>query len=59
MGFNLTHDEFLAIRFHMGLRNKKSHPLYTEALTNQLCFLVHKSDGRSASLGTGFGYERR
>lgn len=59
LGFKLTHDEFLAIRFHMSLRNKKSHPLYTEALTNQLRYLVHKSDGMSASLGTGFGYERR
>lgn len=58
LGFKLTQEEFLAIRFHMSLRNKKSHPLYTEALASQLRYLVHKSDGRSASLGTGFGYDK-
>lgn len=58
LGFKLTQEEFLAIRFHMSLRNKESHPLYTEALASRLRYLVHKSDGRSASLGTGFGYDK-
>ena len=53
LGFKLTHDEFLAIRFHMSLRNKESHHLYGDALASQLRYLVHKSDGKSAKCSTG------
>ena len=53
LGFKLSHDEFLAIRFHMGLRNKKSHFLYRDALASQLRHLVHQSDGKSAGCKVG------
>ena len=53
LGFKLTQDEFLAIRFHIGLKNKKSHRLYREALDCRLGKLVHKSDGKSAGMSVG------
>ena len=53
LGFKLTQDEFLAIRFHMGLRNKQSDPHYREAKASRLCYLVHKSDGKSAGCKVG------
>lgn len=53
LGFTLTKEEFLAIRFHMSLRNKHEHYLYCEALHNPLRTLVHKADGQSASLCKG------
>ena len=53
LGFKLTQDEFLAIRFHMSLRNKESHHLYRDALSSQLRYLVHVSDGKSAKRFVG------
>jgi hypothetical protein len=50
---NNIQEEFLAIRFHMSLRNKESHHLYGDALASQLRYLVHKSDGKSAKCSTG------
>lgn len=52
--FKLTQEEFLAIRFHMSLKDKKSHPLYYEALKSQLRYVVHKADGISARLHKGY-----
>ena len=52
--FKLTQEEFLAIRFHMSLKDKKSHPLYNEALKSQLRYVVHKADGISARLHKGY-----
>jgi HD superfamily phosphodiesterase len=54
LGFKLTQEEFLAIRFHMSLKDKKSHPLYNEALKSQLRYVVHKADGLSAQLRKGY-----
>lgn len=48
LGFHLTQEEFLAIRFHMSLKNKKSHPLYEDAHHCHLRYIVHKADGKSA-----------
>ena len=52
--FKLTQEEFLAIRFHMSLKDKKSHPLYNVALKSQLRYVVHKADGISARLHKGY-----
>lgn len=41
-------DEFLAIRFHMSLKNKKDHPLYNDARHCHPCYIVHYADGLSA-----------
>ena len=54
LGFHLTREEFLAIRFHMSLRNKKTHPLYEDALHCHLRFIVHTADGKSAKKNIGF-----
>lgn len=54
LGFKLTAEEFLAIRFHMGLHNKTTHPLYEQALNSRLWHLVHKADGKSAKQGEGW-----
>lgn len=54
IGFKLTQEEFLAIRFHMSLRDKKSHPLYYDALKSQLRYVVHEADGLSARLHRGY-----
>ena len=53
IGFKLTQEEFLAIRFHMSLRDKESHPLYDDAKKSQLRYIVHKADGISAHLHNG------
>ena len=53
IGFKLTQEEFLAIRFHMSLRGKESHPLYDDAKKSQLRYIVHKADGISAHLHNG------
>ena len=44
IGFKLTQEEFLAIRFHMSLKGKESHPLYDDAERSQLRYIVHKAD---------------
>ena len=49
LGFHLSQDEFLAIRFHMSLKDKKNHPLYEAAYHCHLRFIIHSADGRSAS----------
>ena len=54
LGFKLTQEEFLAIRFHMSLKDKKSHSLYYDALKSQLRYVVHKADGISARLHKGY-----
>ena len=54
LGFKLTQEEFLAIRFHMSLKDKKNHPLYNDALKSQLRYVVHKADGISAKLNDGY-----
>lgn len=53
LGFEMSHEEFLAIRFHMGLRNKQRDSHYREAKASRLCYLVHKSDGKSAGCKLG------
>ena len=54
LGFKLSQQEFLAIRFHMSLKDKTSHPLYDDALKSQLRYIVHKADGISAHLQKGY-----
>ena len=54
IGFKLTQDEPLAIRFNMSLKDKKSHPLYNDALKSQLRYVVHNADGLSAKLHKGY-----
>lgn len=54
IGFKLTQEEFLAIRFHMSLRGKESHPLYDDAKRSQLRYIIHKADGISAHLHDGY-----
>ena len=54
VGFKLTQEEFLAIRFHMSLKGKESHPLYNDAKKSQLRYIVHKADGMSAKLKEGY-----
>ena len=53
LGFHLSPDEYLAIRFHMSLKDKESHPLYDDAKKSQLRYIVHKADGISAHLHNG------
>ena len=53
LGFEMSHEESLAIRFHMGLRNKHRDSHYREAKASRLCYLVHKSDGKSAGCKVG------
>ena len=48
LGFHLTQEEFLAIRFHMSLKKQKSHPLYEDALHCHLRYIIHTADGKSA-----------
>lgn len=59
LGFKLTQEEFLAIRFHMSLKDKKTHPLYDDALKSQLRYVVHKADGISARLHKGYDEPRK
>ena len=54
IGFKLTQEEFLAIRFHMSLKDKESHPLYDDAKRSQLRYIIHKADGVSAHLHNGY-----
>lgn len=54
IGLKLTQEEFLAIRFHMSLKNKTTHPLYNDALKSQLRRIAHKADGISAKLHKGY-----
>ena len=54
IGFKLTQEEFLAIRFHMSLKDKTTHPSYNDALKSQLRYVVHKADGISAHLQRGY-----
>ena len=57
IGFHLSQDEFLAIRFHMSLKDKKDHPLYDNANHCHLRFIVHKADGKSAKMFKGSNVE--
>ena len=54
LGFKLSQQEFLAVRFHMSLKDKTTHPLYDDALNSQLRYIVHKADGISAHLQKGY-----
>ena len=54
IGFKLTQEEFLAIRFHMSLKGKESHPLYDDAKKCQLRYIVSKADSASASVQKGY-----
>lgn len=53
IGFKLTQEEFLSIRFHMSLKDKENHPLYDDAKSSQLRYIIHKADGISAHLHEG------
>ena len=53
LGFHLSQEEFLAIRFHMSIKDKKNHPLYEDALHCHLRHIVHKADGYSAKRNSG------
>ena len=46
LGFHLSQDEFLAIRFHMSLRRHQGHPPYEAASHCHLRFIVHKAETR-------------
>ena len=59
LGFKLTQEEFLAIRFHMSLKDKTTHPLYNDALNSQLRCVVHKADNISAKLCKGYDEPRK
>lgn len=48
LGLYLSKEEFLAIRFHMSLKNHTKHPLYDDASHCHLCYIVHLADGLSA-----------
>jgi HD superfamily phosphodiesterase len=54
IGFVLTDEEYLAIRFHMSLKGKESHFRYEDAKRSQLRYLIHKADGISAHLHQGY-----
>ena len=54
LGFKLSQQEFLAVRFHMSLKDKTTHPLYDDAKKSQLRYIVHKADGVSAHLRNGY-----
>ena len=54
LGFHLTQEEFLAIRFHMSLKDKKTHRLYEDARHCRLRYIVHTSDKKSAKRHKGF-----
>ena len=54
LGLVLQQEEFLAVRFHMSLQDKTTHPLYDDALKSQLRYIVHKADGISAHLQKGY-----
>lgn len=54
LGLALSHEEYLAIRFHMSLKDKTTHPSYNDALKSQLRYVVHKADGKSAKLHNGY-----
>lgn len=54
IGFILTEEEFLAVRFHMSLKGKESHPLYDNAKRSQLRYLIHQADKISAQLRKGY-----
>lgn len=53
IGFILTDEEYLAIRFHMSLKGKESHLYYDHAKRSQLRYLIHKADGLSSKLHNG------
>lgn len=48
LGLHLSLDEFLAIRFHWGLKDKEKHPLYEKAKHCHLRYVVHQADRASA-----------
>ena len=53
LGFKLPIEEFNAIRFHMGRKNKPYYELFEKAKNQPLRLLVHKADGKSASRKEG------
>lgn len=53
IGLHLPQQEFLAIRFHMSLKDKESHFLYHKALHSTLRYIVHQADGKSARMHRG------
>ena len=53
IGFHLNDDEFLAIRYHMSLKDKKNHSRYEDAHHCHLRFITHKADGISAEMYKG------
>ena len=53
LGLHLSHDEFLAVRFHMSLHTHISHPLYNDARHCALRTLILTSDTQSAQKRTG------
>lgn len=54
VGLHLSTDEFLAIRFHMSLRNHLGDPLYDKARHCHLRYVVHNADHESAKLCNGW-----
>lgn len=54
LGLHLSTDEFLAIRFHMSLRNHLGHPLYDKARHCHLRYVVHNADHESAKISNGW-----
>ena len=54
MGLQLSTDEYLAVRFHMKLEDKKWHALYNEAKNNPLRQLITEADHLSAERYKGY-----
>ena len=54
LGFKLSQEEFLAVRFHMSLKGKEKHFLYADAKRSQFRYLIHKADGKSAATHKGY-----
>lgn len=57
LGLELSREEYIAIRYHMGLKNKENEPLYPEALKSQLRYVISRADGKSAAMNEGYEVE--
>ena len=53
LGFILSLDEYLAVRFHMSLKGKETHPRYNETKKCRLRNVIHESDHQSARCNKG------
>ena len=56
LGLQISQNEFLAIRFHMSLKNHEDHPLYENACHCHLRYIVHNADHESAKMYRGSNF---